>query len=147
VILVLSSSEKPTAAFILSLIGGLLAIVQSFLILLFFSVTVPFTPVASILGFPAFWLFVCGAAIFIGAVMLYLQPERIKEWGILILVFSILGGINILGIVGGALAIAWTPSLRPRAYYTSTSIRVCPVCKRVVAGNAVVCPYCGTRLP
>lgn len=144
----MSSSEKPTAAFILSLIAGIFALIESFLILAFISILSQSFPAASaILGVLPLWILICGAVIFIGAVMLYQQPERSKEWGIIVLIFSIFCGINILGIVGGALAIGWTPAIRPSTYLHATIItRVCPVCKRVVSQNVAFCPYCGTRL-
>ena len=145
--IVLRSYEKPTSAFILAFIAGILALIQSFLLLIVASSLYRFIPIPSFLGVPALWIFVCGAIIFIGAVMLYQQSERHKEWGIVILIFSILGGLNTIGVVAGALAIGWTPTIRSGAYpHVTTITRVCPVCKRVSSQNVAFCPYCGTRL-
>lgn len=53
------------------------------------------------------------------AVMLNRYPRQHQTWGIVILIFSILGVFGgmagylvglVLGIVGGTLAIAWKPS-------------------------------------
>ncbi len=61
---------------------------------------------------------VSGIVVLIGALMLYSRPKQAHMWGTLVLVFSIvslvgMGGFMIgaiLGIVGGALAIAWKPT-------------------------------------
>lgn len=60
---------------------------------------------------------VSGVIVAISAVMLQTGPARQRTWGVLILVFSALsilgaGGFvlgAILGIVGGVLALRWTP--------------------------------------
>ncbi|HEV2398651.1 MAG TPA: hypothetical protein VGS27_17035 [Candidatus Sulfotelmatobacter sp.] len=57
---------------------------------------------------------VAGLVVLIGAVMLYVNPEQRRNWGLVILVISALnifvgiGGIlaGAFGVVGGALAIA-----------------------------------------
>ena len=134
------SSKRPVAAFVLSLIGGLLVLGGSVTVMGLSS------------GFPRYgggmmgggyyyggmmggyygmmqgfglgggWFFglaavglASGAAILVGAVMLYNQPTRASTWGALILAFSVLsllgmGGFffgAILGVVGGALALTW----------------------------------------
>lgn len=61
---------------------------------------------------------VSGVIVLIGALMLYSRSKQAHTWGILVLVFSIvslvgMGGFvigAILGIVGGALAMAWKPT-------------------------------------
>ncbi|MCW4033547.1 MAG: DUF6114 domain-containing protein [Candidatus Bathyarchaeota archaeon] len=59
-----------------------------------------------------------GILVIFGAIMLDSKPKEHKTWGTLILIFSILsifGGMGgfgigmILGIIGGALAISWSP--------------------------------------
>ncbi len=108
--------EKPTAAFVLSLIAGIfillgglvIAALGALLASFFFGVGI----VLAIIGL-AF-----GIIVLVGAIMLYMQPEQHVTWGVIILVFSILsiftalGGFFIgliLGIIGGALAISWKP--------------------------------------
>ncbi len=61
----------------------------------------------------------CGALVLLGAIMLHTKFENRKVWGIVIIVFSIPSVITgggfivgfILGIIGGAKAIRWKPSL------------------------------------
>lgn len=63
------------------------------------------------------WLFplslVAGAMVLLGAIMMNARPHETRNWGIIVLIFSVLGlagmGLSILGgiigIVGGAVAI------------------------------------------
>ncbi len=64
------------------------------------------------------WLgLVLGIVVLVGAVILYVRPTRSQGWGIAILVTSAvnllfgMGGLlaSLLGIVGGAWALAWRP--------------------------------------
>jgi len=64
------------------------------------------------------WLgIVAGIVMLISAAMLYTRPEQSQGWGIVILIASALnlfigmGGFlaGVLGIIGGALALAWQP--------------------------------------
>jgi len=70
-------------------------------------------PIFSIIGLAS------GALVILGAVMLYSRPFEKDLWGAVIIAFSILGifgGMGgfvislVLGIVGGALALAWNPT-------------------------------------
>ena len=70
-------------------------------------------PVFSIIGLAS------GALVILGAVMLYSRPFEKDLWGAVIIAFSILGILGgmggfmiglVLGIVGGALALAWHPT-------------------------------------
>ncbi|MCP8304254.1 MAG: hypothetical protein H3Z50_02100 [archaeon] len=133
----MSSQEKPEAAFILSLIGGVLMLVGGGMAFMWFmyggfggmmggfggmmggyhwmmgSFGVPF----GFMGGLSFIGLVSGIIVIIGAVMLNTRPEEHKAWGTIILLFSIIsflgmGGFYIgavLGIVGGALALGWRP--------------------------------------
>jgi len=70
-------------------------------------------PIFSIIGLAS------GALVILGAVMLYNRPFEKDLWGAVIIAFSILGILGgmggfmiglVLGIVGGALALAWHPT-------------------------------------
>lgn len=65
----------------------------------------------------------CGAIVAVGSAMMYIRPDQRIRFGIVIILFSIIsvfsfardffGGFGIgliLGVVGGARAIAWMPS-------------------------------------
>ncbi len=61
---------------------------------------------------------ISGIVVLVGAVMLYTRPSSAPTWGLLVLIFSIvsffgMGGFfigAILGVVGGALAMAGRPA-------------------------------------
>lgn len=137
----METEEKPTAAFVLSLIGGIFILMGGIIM----------TLVSFVIG--GLGLF-CGILVVVGAVMLYANPEKSTTWGVIILVFSIvslffgLGGFivgMILGIIGGALGIAWKPSPPPAPVPTPIT-RVCPQCGRVLTEEAKFCPHCGKAL-
>jgi len=128
--------EKPTAPFIISIIGGIFILLGAIFLLLFYmsiSVLAPtehmvpsgsesmmyqvvpmFTYSATI---GVLMSVVSGVAVIIGAVQLYSSPQQNQTWGIIILVFAVIsllgtGGFFIgalLGIIGGILALMWKP--------------------------------------
>lgn len=118
--------EKPTAAFVVSLIGGILILIEG---LVLSSLGAVCGSLASIApgGAPigaALFLYmsiglICGILVLIGAVMINtVNPSRVKTGSIIVLIFSIVsffsgGGFfigMILGIVGGILGLVWKPS-------------------------------------
>jgi len=135
VVILLSSDQKPVAAFILSLISGVFIILGGSVWCLWldwhwdmgwmddfmhgwddhmhswgFEGTISYT--MGVLGI------IFGVVVIISAVMLYLNPSQRQLWGALIISFSVIsvlscmGGMGIgliLGIVGGVLAILWKP--------------------------------------
>ncbi len=120
----MSSEEKPSAAFILSLIAGILILINGVAIGAVRSFIGPYIPgmgeralVKSILGTVMMVGIILGVIVIIAAVMLYRNPTQKTMWGIIILVLSIIslfigGGFIIgliLGIIGGALALSWKP--------------------------------------
>jgi predicted RNA-binding Zn-ribbon protein involved in translation (DUF1610 family) len=67
--------------------------------------------------------------------------------GVIILVFGILGGVNIFGIIGGALALAYKPITASQVPIPPQVIsRTCPQCGRAIEENTKFCPYCGKQL-
>jgi hypothetical protein len=123
-----TSVKKYSSAFALSLAGGILIILGSIMSLLF---------IASIQssmqnrmggmmgmmggmmgGMMSGWFLsipvVAGILVIVGAVMINARPQETTLWGIIIIIFSIVGftgmGLSflgsILGIIGGALALS-----------------------------------------
>lgn len=132
----MSVENRPVAAFILSLIGGVFILLGAAIMSMFafgtlnmsgmtgmmtgtmsgmyggtgMGMMVGFAPVLAVLGFAS------GILVILGAVMLYSRPIGSRLWGAIILAFSlvsILGGMGgfvvglILGVVGGTLALTW----------------------------------------
>ena len=101
---------------------------------------------------------VWGTVIVVGAVMLYIKPQRHIVWGAIVIVFSVLSWIGtlgglfvgfILGLVGGILGIVWKPQVARPAHQSPLSppTRTCPNCGTVMYTDAKYCPKCGKELP
>ncbi|MEM2337719.1 MAG: DUF6114 domain-containing protein [Candidatus Bathyarchaeia archaeon] len=129
--MVRSMGEKPTAAFVLSLVAGILILLSGI-----FSAIVAIIGGAIVGMVPGFgWLgglimimgilgFIFGIIVIIGAVMINSgERERVKTGSIIVLIFSILsllvsgGGFFIgfiLGLVGSILGLTWKPPEKPQ---------------------------------
>lgn len=126
----MTQQEKPTTAFILSLIAGVFIILgggmMSMLGYGFMGMMSRYGGFGGWNGMmgPGFGMMrilglVFGVIVIISALMLNSKPQEHTTWGTLILVFSVLSifgsamsgfGIGlILGIIGGILAITWKP--------------------------------------
>ena len=127
--------EYPSIPFVLALVGGALIVLIDILLLAVSLVILPHinytnfqTPrgytgspgalAAGFVGAIAVFGLICGIIVTMSAVLLRLKPYQRQTWGILVLVFSILGFFgfggfivgSVLGIVGGILALRWTPT-------------------------------------
>lgn len=159
-----TTQEKPTAAYVLSLVGGILSIVGAVILMLIAAISLSayysypyysFYPIFAVLyvGIGA-WLIISGAIVVIAASRLNANPEEHNKWGMLILIFSILGGGGIFGIIGGILALVWKPSMLstppPPPWQQASTLqqikRICPQCGRVLTEEMKFCPYCGKEL-
>lgn len=155
--------EKPTTAFTLSLIAGVLILLGATMSLIFAGIMRTWWD-SDMSGMMGWWsgfsipLSVAGLAfgviVIYAAIMLNSKPAQHATWGTLILVFSLLSVIGawagfglglILGIVGGALAISWSPTT-PTAP-TQPPGRYCTHCGRAVPTDAKFCPHCSKELP
>jgi len=119
---------RPTKAFILSFVAGILILINSLAVGVAVSwfpwifptlpgsdnnAAVPFASI-TIVGL------VCGVLVLLGALLLYYKPLNSKETGIVIIGFSIPsvlagGGFIIgfiLGIIGGVKAFRWKPDTK-----------------------------------
>lgn len=121
----MSLQEKPEAAFALSLAGGMLMLICGIITYMWFMFRSfsMMERVGVFFGFMASLFIIgliSGIVVTFGAIMLNVRPEEHVTFGTIILVFSIIsflgmGGFFIgavLGIVGGALAIAWQPRVK-----------------------------------
>lgn len=110
----------PSAAFILSLIGGILIILDAIVVAA--AAAIVGAAIAGVLpGLGALLIalavvgLIFGIIILIGAFQLRSHPESAKMWGIVILILSLISFIGgggfylgaILGIIGGILALVW----------------------------------------
>jgi len=156
------ASSRPVPAFVFGLIGGVLILIGG----LVFSASSVF-----FLGFFAILSLIFGIVAILGSVMLYAAPQQHVAWGVIVLVFSVLSIVGfggfiagmVLGIVGGALGMAWSPY--PRSYGTPYAApegtpmtiapygvpvmpwRMCMGCGRWIPWAYNQCPLCGTAAP
>lgn len=98
--------EKPTAAFALSLIGGILWLLAGIMIAAIGGLATWFLGgIGAIIGV---YPLIMGLIVLIGAIMMYNQPSSAHTWGIVILILGIIS-LNIFAIIGGILGIVWKP--------------------------------------
>jgi uncharacterized protein DUF6114 len=126
--------EYPNIPSILALVGGALIVLVDIFLLAVSIVILPHlnytnfqTPrgyvgspgalAAGFVGAIAVFGLICGIIVTMSAVLMRLKPGQRQTWGILVLVFSILGFFgfggfiigSVLGIVGGILTLRWKP--------------------------------------
>jgi uncharacterized protein DUF6114 len=139
-----SATESPNVPSILALIGGALIVLVDIFLLTVSIVILPhlnytnlnytnFTPPRGYTGSPgalaagfvgaiAVFGLICGVIVTMSAVLLRLKPNQRQTWGILVLVFSILGFFgfggfivgSVLGIIGGIMTLRWKPPPLPQ---------------------------------
>lgn len=170
----LSIQEKPTTAFVLSLISGILILIGGVSSLVFTTLMVgTFGPAMGMMGPGMMWggwgwgwwsglgigLSIVGVAFGVivtySAIMLNSNPSQHATWGTLILVFSVLSFIGawagfgvglILGIIGGALALSWKPAPATLPTPPQPAGRFCTQCGRAAPADAKFCSHCGKEL-
>jgi hypothetical protein len=120
------SEKRSSLAFPLSLVGGMLIIFGSILSLLFFA-NFQISPMGGMMGgmmgwwggpgFMGGWFFalplIAGILVVGGAIMMNARPQETTTWGIIVLIFSIIGftgmGLSIIGaiigIIGGIISL------------------------------------------
>ena len=117
----MSQNKKPTKAFLLSLIAGILIISNTTLLGIatrWFPGIIPTIPGSANDTMVLYRLtvigLILGILVLLGAVLMHIKPGKKKAWGILVIVFSIPSVITgggfiigfILGILGGALTLS-----------------------------------------
>jgi hypothetical protein len=146
----MSQTERPTAAFVLSLIAGIFILINGALTVFaaYFIAeldilgliarddptalqTIP-EPVVSLLGSLSTIIYiftivgiVFGALVLLGAIMIYRNPAKKTTWGVIILVFSILsiviGGGFLIGFILGIIGGALALAWKPTAPTTAST--------------------------
>jgi len=118
--------NKPTAAYILSLLGGIIGLLISLAFLglgaLAYSAYSSVSDIygyydsafgfgwATLLGF-GIWILITAILVIIFAGKLKANPMEHSKWGALILIFSIIGVGGLLAFIGGILALTYKPIL------------------------------------
>jgi hypothetical protein len=126
--------NKPTAAYVLSLLGGILGLLASLAFLAFGALaymsyqsylsdiySYGYDLGAFGLGYTALlglgvWMLITSVLVIVFASKLKSNPLEHTKWGALILVFSIIGLGGLLAFIGGILALAYKPILASQPY-------------------------------
>src|SRR2546428_1134875 len=148
--------ERPLTAFILSLLGGVFVVVGTGLGFVLYSSS-PYGFVSELTGILVGVSIAFGILMLTMTMLLYRRPELHVAWGVTILVFasasitsvfSGYGGLGlgvvgmVLGIVGGAMAIAWPPGIGgPRAGAYSGADRGCFAVRRMGPFGYAFCRF------
>src|SRR6266516_1925380 len=133
----MSVEDKPVAAFILSLLGGIFILLGAFVMSMFafgtgnmmgmmgmMNVTMSGSSgvMAMMMGYSFAFAIVglaSGALVILGSVMLYNRPSESQIWSAVILAFSLLsilgsmGGFMVglvMGVLGGTFGLVWKPA-------------------------------------
>jgi hypothetical protein len=161
--------NKPTAAYILSLIGGIFGLIGGLVLIGAGAFVGVFTFGLgfALIGGIGLWIMICSLIVIIAASKLNSEPLEHSKWGAIILVLSIIGSWSLLNLIGGILALVYKPELvgaqqqyvpqqqygppqgyaqPPQTYMQQPTTRVCPQCGRIVQANESFCPNCGKQL-
>lgn len=145
------SNEEPTAAYVLSLVGGIFVLLGGVLIMFIGGVFIPFGGVGALFLVLGIIGLVLGVLIMVGAVVAYNNPEQRSMWGIGIIILAILsivlnaGGLIIgfiLSLIGGILFVTWKPT-----EYAFYGTRMCTTCGNYFPSGYGICPHCGSTAP
>jgi len=144
--------EEPTAAYVLSLIGGTLGLIIGFILIIIAGSLAGLSysgPPAALFGGIGLWSIITAIIVIISAYNLHSDPWEHTKWCVIILVFSVIGLGTILGLIGGILAIVYKPEESESVPYhppTEAMKRFCPKCGRLLNERTRFCPYCGNEV-
>jgi hypothetical protein len=143
--------EYPNTAYVLSLIGGIFVILAG-LVVAVAGAAITFM-IGGLGGLFGLFGIVWGAIIIYSATQLRANPSQHVTWGIMILVFSFVSWIGafggfffgfILALIGGILALVWSP---PRQAPAAPMYAPQPPPMPQQQAAALYCPNCGAPLP
>ncbi len=156
--------NKPTAAYVLSLLGGIFGLIGSLAFIAFGAIAYMELNSYSyyygvdygmfgwgwttLIGFGA-WMLITSILIIVFAGKLKANPMEHSKWGALILVFSIIGVGGILAFIGGILALVYKPipaAGQPYGYAPQQPYAPAPqyAPQQSVPQNITrICPKCG----
>ncbi len=155
--------NQPTAAYWLSMIGGILGLIGGLVLIAFGTFVGIFTFGIgfALAGGIGIWIVICSLIVMIAASKLKSNPFEHGKWGAIILVFSIIGGWSILDFIGGILAIVYkpipvgaTPYAQQQPYYGTPPQQTyqppqqahpCSQCGTMVQPGVRFCPNCGKQ--
>lgn len=143
-------ADKPTAAFVLSLIGGIFMLLGGVALTIGFSFL--FGGVGAVVGIIGV---IMGLIVLLGAVMLYQKPQSHTMWGVIILILSIIAlpaawgfGIgSLLAFIGAILALVYKPSAAAGAMSPPMMSSSMPMGSAPMGSMGMTCKNCGASIP
>jgi hypothetical protein len=148
--------DRPTIAFVLGFVGGMIILVSGVLVgvILLVAGTLTLTPPGPAAVFAGLFSILDGVVVIIGSTLTYVNPRNHTIWGILVSVLSVASWITpsyggflvglILGLAGGILAITWKESISTHLKPQNTLS--CPNCGKLMDANANYCSNCAKPL-
>jgi hypothetical protein len=152
--------EKPTAAFILSLLGAIFYLIGGLAVAALASLAL-LIPIAGVAIFAVGLVgLISGVIMIVGATMINSSDKgKVRTGSILVLVFLLVGAIFTIGglfigfllaLIGSILGLTWSPSVSsvapPAPMQPVSGMKYCPSCGTQVAAGVAYCPKCGTKL-
>jgi hypothetical protein len=143
-------ADKPIAAFVLSLIGGIFILLGGVAFAIGFSFV--FGSAGAVFGIIGV---IMGIIVLLGAVMLYQKPQSHTMWGVIILILSIIAfpaawgfGIgSLLAFIGAILALVYKPSMAPGAMPPPMMSSSMPMGSAPMGSIGMTCKNCGASIP
>ena len=153
--------DKPTAAMVLSLIGGLFVIFGGATLAFAGSIigSLNLTGASSAsntvlaLGIVGA---IMGVIMIVGALMMYTKPTSSKMWGIIVLILAIISWVTaiggffigfLLGLIGGILALTFKPTMAPGAMPPPMMSSSMPMGSAPMGSMGMTCKNCGASIP
>jgi len=145
--------DKPTAAFVLSLIGGIFILLGGIVVAFIGS---SFTAVIGNIGTTIGIVgIIMGLIVILGGVMLYQKPQSHTMWGVIILILSIIAlpafwgfGIgSLLAFIGAILALVYKPAMAAGAMPPPMMSSSMPMGSAPMGSMGMTCKNCGASIP
>jgi len=154
-------ADKPTAAMVLSLIGGLFVIfggvTLAFVGSIFSGLNVSGAASASnaVLALGVVGI-IMGLVMVVGGFMMYSKPTSTKMWGVIVLILAIISWVTaiggffigfLLGLIGGILALTFKPTMAPGAMPPPMMSSSMPMGSAPMGSMGMTCKNCGASIP
>jgi zinc-ribbon domain len=154
-------AERPTAAFILSLLGAIFYLIGGLGVAAIASIAL-IIPIAGLAIFAIGLVgIVSGVIMLIGAAMMNSSDKgRVRTGSVLVLVFLLIGAIFTIGglfigfllaLIGSIIGLTWNPTTPPMQaapvpMQPISGMKYCPNCGTQTIASAAFCPKCGAKL-